>query len=50
MLIHLPDEDLSIRLLRALSVLDLAFSSSKLSSGGLIERNKDLMELIMEIH
>ena len=50
MLFQLPDEDLSIRLLSPLSVLDLASSSSKLSNGGLIEWTKDLMELIMGIH
>jgi len=50
MLIQLSDEDLSIRLLSPLSMLDLAASSSKLSNDGLIEWSKDLMELIMEIY
>ena len=50
MLIQLQDENLSIRLLSPLSILDRASSSFKLSNGGLIECSKDLMELIMEIH
>ena len=50
MLIQLPDEDLSIRLLSPLSILDRPSYSSKLFNGGLIKWSKDLMELIMEIH
>jgi len=50
MLIQLPDEDLWVRLPSPLRMLDLASLPSKLSSGGLVEWSKDLMELIMEIH